>query len=70
MPTTKPFYDSTTLRGAFILAFGPVLTALFKAFNVPINESEVTEVLVALMGLAGVAMVVYGRFRAGTKLTK
>ncbi len=66
---TKPAYMSTTLQGV-ALSLVPTVLLLLKHFNIELEEQSVTELMLALLGLVGAAIHIYGRLNPPKEIKK
>lgn len=61
--TPKSATSSKTVQGALIASV-PALVILLQQFGIDLQEHEVTQIFTSIIGLAGVVMAIYGRFKA------
>jgi len=57
---TKSWYQSTTIQGAII----SILVFLGQILKIEIGTEEISTFIIALFGVVGAFMVVYGRIKA------
>ena len=65
MNDTKPLLLSTTVQGAILVALG----MLVKYFGLPIGETELGDIMTAVLEIVGVVMVVIGRLKSNTRIS-
>lgn len=63
---TKKWYQSTTIQGSAVT----LLALIFILFKVDIDKGLITEFVTRLFSLIGTVMVIIGRVKASTKITK
>lgn len=68
MKATKPFYQSTTIQGS-VLALIPLISMIMRSCGIDIVDTEVSDILYAIVGIVGIILTVWGRFKAKTSLT-
>ena len=70
MKETKPWYESTTIRGVIITALSTLLSILaLLGVNLGVGEPEVTAVVTAATTLIGTVVAIIGRVKAASSLT-
>jgi hypothetical protein len=67
MQDSKPWYQSTTIRGVLISVLGLLLRAVLPDFE--INDVEVTSVVSPVLEGLGAVIAVIGRVKAKTSVT-
>ena len=65
MPVTKSIFASKTILGAIVF----LLASLFNWLGIEVGTEEITRTGTLIVELAGVILVVWGRWTAETKLT-
>ncbi|MCI0706048.1 MAG: hypothetical protein L0Y80_01005 [Ignavibacteriae bacterium] len=70
MQETKPWYESTTIRGIIITALSTILSILaLLGVNIGVGEPEVTAVVTGVTTLVGTVVAVIGRVKASAAIT-
>lgn len=64
---SKMWYESNTIRGA-VLSLAPVLGFIFRELGVEVADSELVQIILAIVGVIGLIGVIVGRFQARTTL--
>lgn len=66
MTDTKRWYNSATIRGAFVAAL-PAVVMFLKIFGIEVVSEEVRvieEAIICFFSFVGVVIAIYGRVRA------
>lgn len=70
----KPWYQSITVWGAALVTISAVLLPMFGkpeiATTIQEQQTSIMEILTKIGEVVGLAVVIIGRFRAKTNLTK
>jgi len=67
MLETKPWYQSTTIRGVIVTLFGIVIQHVLP--SVQVNDTDISSVLAPALEGVGAVMAITGRVKANTTIT-